>query len=64
MQILKVFYCHKIMESKIQKSFIHTNIKNIFLIACSYGYQLVCVYDTLSKLFETYSGKDAVLLIV
>ena len=31
MQILKVFYCQKIMESKIQKSFIHQNIKNILL---------------------------------
>ena len=31
MQILKVFYCQKLMESKIQGSFIHQNIKNILL---------------------------------
>ena len=31
MQILKVFYCQKLMESKIQKSFIYRNIKNILL---------------------------------
>ena len=32
MHILKVFYCQKIMESKIQKSLIQTNIKNILLV--------------------------------
>ena len=29
--IWKVFYCHKTMESKIQKSLISTSIKNILL---------------------------------
>ena len=30
------------------------------LIACSYGYKLVCVDDKFSKLFKSYFGKDAV----
>ena len=29
-------------------------------IACSYGYNLVCVDDKFSKPFKTYLGKDAV----
>ena len=46
------------MESKIQKSFIQTNIKKD--ITCSYGYKLVCVDDKFSKPFKTYLGEDAV----
>ena len=49
MQILKVFQCQKIIESKIQKSFIQTN-----------GYKLVCVDDKFSEPFKTYLGEDAV----
>ena len=45
------------MESKIQKSLIQTNIKNI---ACSYGYKSVCVDGKLSKSFKTYLGEDSV----
>ena len=30
-------------------------------IACSYGYNLVCVDEKLSEPFETYLGEDAVL---
>ena len=45
------------MESKIQKSLIQTNIKNI-KVACSYGYKLVCVDDKFSKPFKIYFGKD------
>ena len=30
------------------------------LIACSYGYKLVCVGNRFSQLFKTYSGKDSV----
>ena len=29
-------------------------------IACSYGYELVCVNDKFSKPFKTYLGKDAI----
>ena len=58
MQILKVFYYLKIMESKIQMSFILKNIKNY--IACSYGYKLVCVDDKFSNPFKSYLGEDAV----
>ena len=54
MQILKVLQCQKIMESKIQKNLIQTNIKNILL-----GYKLVCVDDKFSKPFKTYIGEDA-----
>ena len=30
------------------------------LIACSYGYKLLCVDDKFRKLFKTYLGKDVV----
>ena len=43
-----------IIESKIQKSLIQTNI--VF----SYDYKLVCVDDKFTKLFMTYLGEDAV----
>ena len=43
-----------IIESKIQKSLIQTNI--VF----SYDYKLVCVDDKFTKLFKTYLGKDAI----
>ena len=29
-------------------------------VACSYGYQLVCVDDKFSQPFKSYLGKDAV----
>ena len=29
-------------------------------IACSYGYQLVCVDDKIDESFKTYLGKDSV----
>ena len=31
MEILKAFYCQKIMKTKIQKSLLRTNVKNILL---------------------------------
>ena len=43
-----------IIESKIQKSLIQTNI--VF----SYDYKLVCVDDKFTKLFKTYLGEDAI----
>ena len=45
------------MESKILKSVIQKNIKNV---ACSYGYKLVCVDDSFNKFFKSYLGEDAV----
>ena len=57
MQILKVFYCLKITESKIQWSLILRNIKNIVF---SDGYKLIWVGDKFSKSFKSYLGKDAV----
>ena len=30
------------------------------LVACNYGYKLVCVDDTLSNLLEPYFSKDVV----
>ena len=43
-----------IIESKIQKSLIQTNI------FFSYDYKLVCVDDKFTKLFKTYLGEDAI----
>ena len=43
-----------IIESKIQKSLIQTNI--VF----SYDYKLVCVDDKFTKPFKTYLGEDAI----
>ena len=43
-----------IIESKIQKSLIQTNI--VF----SYDYKLVCVDDKFTKLFKTYLGEGAI----
>ena len=53
LQVLCTEECQKIMESKIQKSLIQTNIK-------SYGYKLVYIDDTFSKLFKIYLGEDFV----
>ena len=55
MQILEVYQCGKITESKIQY---YTN-KYLRDIACSYDYGLVCVDYKFSWLFKTYLGKDA-----
>ena len=30
------------------------------IVACSYGYKLVCADDTFSKPFKSYLGKDSV----
>ena len=39
------------------------NMTNIFIIiACSYGYKIVCVDDGFSKPFKTYWGEDAVYI--
>ena len=46
------------MESKLQMNLIWTYIKK--LVACSYGYKLVCVDDRFSKSFKSYLGEDAV----
>ena len=54
--ILKVFQCHKTVESKIQESYMSKHEKPI---ACSYSCKLVCVDDNFSKAFKTYLGKDA-----
>ena len=40
------------MESKIQISFIQTNIKKN--IAGSYGCKIVCIDDMFGKIFKTY----------
>ena len=57
MQILKVFYCQKLMESKIQKSFIYRNIKNILLGVMAFNqYELmICLVGLLNHTFN----KDA-----
>ena len=60
MQILKAFYCLKIMGSKIQMSLSWTNIKNILLAVMFCSYKLVCVDDKFRKPFKSYLGKDAV----
>ena len=44
----------KIVESKIEKSLIPTNIKKN--VACSYGFKLVCVDGKFSEPFKTYLG--------
>ena len=46
------------MEGKLQMNLIRTYIKK--LVACSYGYKLVCVDDRFSKSFKSYLGEDAV----
>ena len=39
------------------------NMTNIFIIiACSYGYRIVCVDDRFSKPFKTYLGEDSVYI--
>ena len=63
MQILKVFYYHKMKESKIMKSLIRTNIKNM-LLAFIYDYKLACFDDKFSKPFEFCLGEDAILLTI
>ena len=51
------------MKNKIQKILMRTNIKNI-LLACSYGYELVCVDDKFTKPFKTYLDKDSVYSVI
>ena len=46
------------MENKIQKSFIQTNIKNIFLAVMDT--KLVYVDDKFSQPFKSYLGKDSI----
>ena len=43
MEILKVFYYQKIMESKIQKSLIRTNIKNILVAVTSVNWYVLMI---------------------
>ena len=50
-QILKIFQCQKVMENKIHKSLIQTNIKNILLAVMAINYY---VDDKFSKSFKTY----------
>ena len=57
MQIVKLFQCQKIMESKMQESYTNRYQKHI---DCSYGYKLVCVDDKFSKSLKTYLGKNTV----
>ena len=57
MQILEIFYCQKIMESKTQKSFIQKNMKNIYWLQLDN--KLVCGDNKFSKPFKKYLGKDA-----
>ena len=57
MQILKVFYCQKLMESKIQGSFIHQNIKNILLRVMAFN-QYVLIICLVGLLKHTFN-KDA-----
>ena len=57
MQILKVFYYQKLMESKIQESFIHQNIKNILLGVMTFN-QYVLIICLVSLLKHTFN-KDA-----
>ena len=61
MQILEIYYCQKIMESKTQESY--TN-KYQMHIACSYGYKLECVDDKFSKPFKTSLGKDLLYNVI
>ena len=58
MQISKVFQCQEVMNSKIWKSLIQSNIKKH--IASDYGCELVCVDDKFNQPFKTYLGEDAV----
>ena len=48
------------MGSKIQRSLIQTNIRNILLAVMACIYKLVCVDDKFRKPFKLYLGKDAV----
>ena len=53
MQILKVFKCHKIMDSRIEKSLRRVYINRYQkYIACSYGYKLACIDEEFSKPFK------------
>ena len=49
----KVFQCQKIMESKIQKSLIQTNIKNILLVIMAVN-QYMLMISLVSLLKHTY----------
>ena len=49
------------MESKIQKSFIQTNMKNILLAVMALN---LCVDDNFSKSFETYLSKYAIYYFI
>ena len=61
MQILKVFQYQKIMENKIQKCLIQTNIKNKLLAVIAVNQ---CVDDNFSKSLKSYLGKDAVYTFI
>ena len=51
MNFLKVFWCQKRMESKIQVRLIRTKYQKH--VACSCGYKLVCFDDQFSKPFKS-----------
>ena len=62
MQIQKVYQYWRLMESKIQKRRIRTNIKKKKKKKkkCNYGYTQLCDYDNFSEPFRTYLDKDPV----
>ena len=72
MQILKVFWYQKMMESEIQINLKHVAIcvNNVFMFkyqkhdACSYGCKLVTVDDKCSKRFQSYLGQDVIYNLV
>ena len=44
------------VKQNLNESFTNKYQKNV---ACSYGYQLICVDDKFSKFFKSYLDKDA-----